>query len=195
MFILTAENFKEARITIFLISINVIIFISFNFAIELDYFLLLAQINSRVINHYELWRLVTAMFLHGDILHIFSNMFGLLLFGAFLETYLSKISYLLLYFISGLTGNIFSLILLPLDTISLGASGCVFGLLGAVIIIIAMQKDKSLLILAIVYVLLFIVSSFSPGINYYAHIFGLLGGISLGYILRKKKKVKENQYL
>jgi len=194
MFILTAENFKEARITLFLISINIIIFITFNFAIKPDYFLLLAQINDRVINHYELWRLITAMFLHGDILHIFSNMFGLLLFGAFLETYFTKISYLLVYFISGLIGNIFSLILLPLDTISLGASGCIFGLIGAAIIIIAIHKDKSLLILGMVYVLLFIISSFSPGINYFAHIFGLLGGLFFGYILRKKKQEKEYQY-
>ncbi|MHA2429543.1 MAG: rhomboid family intramembrane serine protease [Promethearchaeota archaeon] len=193
MFVLTSENFKEARVTIFLISINIIIFISFNFAIE-PYYLLLAQINNRVINHYELWRLITAMFLHGDILHIFSNMFGLLLFGAFLETYFTKISYLLLYFISGLIGNIFSLILLPLDTISLGASGCVFGLIGAAIIIIAMHNDKNLLFLGIIYVLLFIISSFSPGTNYFAHIFGLLGGILFGYLLRKKKQVKEFQY-
>ncbi len=194
MFVLTAENFKEARITLFLISINIIIFISFSFAIEPAYFLLLAQINDRVINHYELWRLITAMFLHGDILHIFSNMFGLLLFGAFLETYFTKISYLLVYFISGLTGNIFSLILLPLDTISLGASGCVFGLIGAAIIIITIHKDKSLLILGMVYVLFFIISSFSPGINYFAHIFGLLGGLFFGYLLRKKKQEKEYQY-
>ncbi|MFX1587397.1 MAG: rhomboid family intramembrane serine protease [Promethearchaeota archaeon] len=194
MFVLTAENFKEARITLFLISINIIIFISFSFAIEPDYFFLLAQINDRVINHYELWRLITAMFLHGDILHIFSNMFGLLLFGTFLETYFSKRSYLLLYFISGLIGNTFSLILLPLDTISLGASGCIFGLIGASFIIIVMHKDKSFLILGIVYVLLFIISSFSPGINYFAHIFGLLGGLFIGYLLRKKKQVKEVQY-
>ena len=194
MFILTAENFKEARITLFLISINIIIFISFSFAIEPDYFFLLAQINDRVINHYELWRLITAMFLHGDILHIFSNMFGLLLFGAFLETYFSKRSYLLLYFISGLIGNTFSLMLLPLDTISLGASGCVFGLIGAAVIIIIMHRDKSLLFLGVVYVLLFIISSFSPGINYFAHIFGLLGGLFIGYVLRKKKQVKEYQY-
>ncbi|MFX1361556.1 MAG: rhomboid family intramembrane serine protease, partial [Promethearchaeota archaeon] len=191
MFVLTAENFKEARITLFLISINIVIFISFSFARETEYFLLLAQINDKVINHYELWRLITAMFLHGDILHIFSNMFGLLLFGAFLEAYFTKISYLLLYFISGLTGNIFSLILLPLDTISLGASGCVFGLIGAAVIIIFMHRDKSLLILAMVYVLFFIISSFSPGINYFAHIFGFLGGLLIGYLLRKKKQVKE----
>jgi len=194
MFVLTVENFKEARITLFLISINIIIFILFKFAIDPEYFLLLAQINNKIINHYELWRLITAMFLHSDILHIFSNMFGLLLFGAFLETYLTKISFLLLYFISGLTGNIFSLILLPLDTISLGASGCIFGLIGAAIIIIAMHKDKSILILGMMYVFLFIISSFSPGINYFAHIFGLLGGVLFGYLLRKKKKVKEYQY-
>ncbi|MFX0025411.1 MAG: rhomboid family intramembrane serine protease [Candidatus Hermodarchaeota archaeon] len=194
MFVLTAENFKGARITLFLISINIIIFITFNFAIEPEYFFLLAQINDKIIHHYELWRLITAMFLHGDILHIFSNMFGLLLFGAFLETFFTKISYLLLYLISGLIGNIFSLMLLPTDTISLGASGCVFGLIGAAIIIIVMHKDKSILILGIVYVLLFILSSFSPGVNYFAHIFGLLGGLFFGYILKKKKQVKEYQY-
>ncbi|MFW9945753.1 MAG: rhomboid family intramembrane serine protease [Candidatus Odinarchaeota archaeon] len=194
MFVLTAENFKEARITLFLISINIIVFISFSFVREPDYFLLLAQINNEIINHYELWRLITAMFLHADILHIFSNMFGLLLFGAFLEKFYTKISYLLLYFISGLIGNLFSLILLPIDTISLGASGCVFGLIGAAIIIITMHKDKSILILGIVYVLLFISSSFSPGVNYFAHIFGLLGGLFFGYILKKKKQIKEDQY-
>jgi len=191
MFVLSTESFRKARITFFLITINIIFFISFNLAIEQNFFLLLVQDNDRIINHFEYWRLISAMFLHGDVLHLFSNMFALLIFGTFSESQFSKIAFIFLYITSGLIGNLFSLILLPLNSISLGASGCIFGLIGAAIVIIIKQKNRTLLIFGGIYVLYFVISSLSPEINFYAHIFGLLGGFLFGFLLKRKERIEE----
>jgi len=187
MFVLEASNFKEARITIFLISINVLLYIFFSFAFE-DLFYQLVQINSRIFVELEIWRLFTSMFLHGDSMHLFSNMIALLLFGTYVELNFSKFEFLSIYFISGLIGNMFSLFLLDINVISLGASGAIFGLIGATLSLVIVERDAPLIILGLFYVFYFVFSSFSPGINYFAHIFGLLGGFSIGYAFKGKKK-------
>jgi len=184
MIILDADDIKNSKLTWSLIIFNVICFIFFITPIGENYLFLFVQINNKVINDLEVWRLFTAMFLHSDIMHLFSNMFGLLLFGALVENNFSKSEFLFIYFISGLIGNTFSLFLLPIFSISLGASGAIFGLLGASFVLIAFE-NPSLLILALVYVMFFLTSSFAPGINAWAHIFGLIGGIGLGYFFRK----------
>lgn len=187
MFILDASNFKEARITIFLISINVLLYFFFSLAFE-DLFYQLVQINSKIFVELEIWRLFTSMFLHGDAMHLFSNMIALLLFGTYVELNFSKFEFLLIYFISGLIGNIFSLFLLPFNVISLGASGAIFGLIGATLSLLIVERDIRLIILGLFYVFYFVFSSFSPGINYFAHIFGLLGGFSTGFAFKRKKR-------
>jgi len=187
MFILDASNFKEARITIFLISINTLLYVFFSFAFE-DIFYLLVQINSKIINDLEVWRLFTSMFLHGDVLHLFSNMVSLLLFGAYVELSYSKYQFLILYFVSGLIGSFFSMLFLPLDVISLGASGAIFGLIGAAFSILIVERNAPLILLGLFYVFYFVFSSFSPGINYFAHIFGLSGGFIIGYLFKRNKK-------
>jgi len=187
MFILEASNFKEARITIFLISVNVLLYVLFSFALE-DVFYLLVQINSKIINDLEIWRLFTSMFLHGDVLHLFSNMVSLLIFGAYVELSFSKYQFIILYFVSGLIGSFFSMLFLPSNVISLGASGAIFGLIGAAFSILIVQRDTPLIFLGLIYVFYFVFSSFSPGINYLAHIFGLSGGLIIGYLLKRNKK-------
>jgi membrane associated rhomboid family serine protease len=190
MFVLEASNFKEARITIFLISINVLLYFFFSLAFE-DLFYQLVQINNKIIVELEIWRLFTSMFLHGDSMHLFSNMIALLLFGTYVELNFSKFEFLLIYFISGLIGNLFSLFLLPFNVISLGASGAIFGLIGATLSLLIVERDTPLIILGLFYVFYFVFSSFSPGINYFAHIFGLLGGFSAGFAFKRKKKSVE----
>ena len=187
MFVLEASNFKEARITIFLISINVLLYFFFSLAFE-DLFYQLVQINNKIIVELEIWRLFTSMFLHGDLMHLFSNMIALLLFGTYVELNFSKFEFLLIYFISGLIGNLFSLFLLGFNVISLGASGAIFGLIGATLSLLIVERDTPLIILGLFYVFYFVFSSFSPGINYFAHIFGLLGGFSTGFTMKRKKK-------
>jgi rhomboid protease GluP len=142
-------------------------------------------INDNVINHFEIWRLFTSMFVHGDISHIISNMFGLILFGSYVEQVFKKIHYLVIYFISGLIGNFFTLLLFPPYTISLGASGAIFGLIGASFITILYERDIGLLYIAFFYLLYFILSSFAPNINLWAHLFGLLTGLGISYVIVK----------
>jgi len=192
MMVLDIENLKEARITLTLIFVNVLSFIIFNLALSQEYILLLVQINRKIINEYEIWRLFTSIFLHSDPIHLFSNMIALLMFGATVEINksISKIQFLLIYFVSGLIGNVFSLLLFPLDTISLGASGAIFGLIGVAFVMIATDYPP-LLLFALFYIGFFIVTSFTPGINYWAHIFGLLGGLLFGYLFyRRKNKIR-----
>lgn len=194
MFILNASNFKEARITIFLISINTLLFVLFSFTPR-EVFLLLVQDNSKIINDLEIWRLFTSMFLHGDLLHLFSNMVSLLIFGAYVELSYSKYQFLIIYFISGLIGSFFSMLLLDLDVISLGASGAIFGLIGAAFSISIVERNTPLIFLGLIYIFYFVFSSFSPEINYFAHIFGLLGGLVMGYLFKRdKKSVVKSQY-
>ena len=152
MMILDIESLKDARITLTLIFVNILSFLLFNLTAPEEVILLLVQINRNIIYEYQIWRLITSMFLHGDPIHLLSNMFALLLFGATVENNksISKIKFLIIYFISGLIGNLFSLILLPLDAISLGASGAIFGLIGVVFTIIA-TDDRSLLFFALFY--------------------------------------------
>ena len=187
MFVLEASNFKEARITIFLISINVLLYFFFSLAFE-DLFYQLVQINSKIFVELEIWRLFTSMFLHGDAMHLFSNMIALLLFGTYVELNFSKFEFLLIYVLSGLIGNMFSLYLLLFNVISLGASGAIFGLIGATLSLLIVERDTPLIMLGLFYVFYFVFSSFSPGINYFAHIFGLLGGFLMGYVLKRKRK-------
>jgi rhomboid protease GluP len=188
MFVLDASNFKNAKITLFLITFNTLLYFFFFFGNIDDLFYLLVQINSKVVNDLELWRLVTSMFLHGDALHLFSNMFSLLIFGSYIELSFSKYKFVLIYFISGILGSVFTIFLLPLNTISLGASGAIFGLIGAALSILIFERNNPLIILGLVYVLYFVITSFSPGINYLAHIFGLIGGFVTGYLLRRNKR-------
>ena len=188
MYILDSESFKKAIITQALIIINCISFIVFTILLPIEFILQLVQKNSKIVRDLEYYRLITSMFLHANIMHIFSNMIALLLFGTAVENNYSKLEYLIIYFISGLIGNLFSLILLPLDVISLGASGAIFGLIGAAFVLFAVDGDRTLIFLGILFLFYFIIASLAPGINLWAHLFGLVGGILFGYIFIPKRK-------
>ncbi len=194
MLILDADTIKESRITITLILINIFCFIAFNMILPVDYLLLLVQKNDSILENQELWRLITSMFLHADVFHLFSNCVALLIFGAAVEGEYSKIEYLIIFFISGLIGNVFSLFLLPYNAISLGASGAVFGLIGAAFVLFV-REDPSFLFLGVLYLVYFIMMGLEPGINIFAHLFGLAGGILFGYLFNLKRKDEfENYY-
>ena len=182
MYVLDVEQFKKARLSLTLILINVLCYILFNLALPQRYILAFVQINVLIIEDLELWRLLTPIFFHADIIHLFSNMVGLLLFGAVVEENYSKVQYIIIYFLSGLIGNLFSLWLLPLYSISLGASGAIFGLMGATVIMFLFEEDKTLLLFGLVYIAFFLYCSLAPGINIWAHLFGLIGGVGFGYL-------------
>ncbi len=133
----------------------------------------------------EKYRLVTAMFLHADINHILSNMMILYFAGELVESRVGPALFLCIYMISGILGNVTSYYYEMISGArysSLGASGAVYGILGA-LFLLAVVKTKGLSInpkriLAVTVFLIY--GSFSvPNIDFMAHIGGLISGFIL----------------
>jgi membrane associated rhomboid family serine protease len=128
------------------------------------------------------YRLVTSMFLHGFLLHIVFNMVALFFIGVPVEQYLGRARYIGLYFVSGLAGSAGALLQAPLAP-TVGASGAIFGILGAMLII-EWQITGRFAGQAMTWIIINLVISFSfSGISWGGHIGGLIGGIlvTLGY--------------
>jgi membrane associated rhomboid family serine protease len=116
------------------------------------------------------------MFLHASILHIAFNMYALWVIGTPVEQYLGRVRYLGLYFVSGLAGSAGGLLQAP-NTPILGASGAIFGILGAMLII-EWQVTGRLAGNAATWILINLVISFAiPNISWGGHVGGLIGGI------------------
>ena len=80
----------------------------------------------------EMWRFFSAIFLHGSLLHLAYNLFALALFGSILEKLIGSRKFLLIFFISGILANLISV---NFYSSSLGASGAIFGIIGALVAI------------------------------------------------------------
>jgi membrane associated rhomboid family serine protease len=125
---------------------------------------------------HQWYRLVTAMFLHASILHIGFNMYALWVIGRPIEQYLGTARYVGLYFVSGLAGSAGALLQSPFTPV-LGASGAIFGILGAMMIL-EWQVTGSLAGQAAALVAINLGLSFViPGISWGGHVGGLIGGI------------------
>lgn len=82
--------------------------------------------------YWEVWRFLTAIFLHGSLLHLVYNLFALLLFGSIAEKFAGGKKFLIVFFVSGIVANIVSV---NFYSSSLGASGAIFGIIGLIIIL------------------------------------------------------------
>ncbi len=128
----------------------------------------------------QIWRLITPVFLHGSIVHLGFNMYALYIFGPGLERHFGHARFLALYLLSGFAGNVlsFAFSLAP----SLGSSTAIFGLLGAEGVFLyrnrgvfggsARRALSNILMIALVN----FVIGFTPGIDNWGHLGGLLGG-------------------
>lgn len=141
----------------------------------------LGQVNFAIIYYGWYWQLFTSMFVHVSIVHLLGNMFFLLIFGLRAEELFSLKEYLLIYFLSGLTGNLLTL-LFGLDMVSAGASGAIFGVFGACIIYIRRAIGQSI-ITALMYAFFLFMINIGPGVNFLAHLGGLAVGLLIGYVL------------
>lgn len=136
-------------------------------------------------------RLITSTFVHGGVMHLANNMYGLVISGLFLSTILPNWRLIGCYLICGVGGSIAGAALHP-DIISVGASGAILGLWG-VLIALAVLKDprvvddgrKVLLINGLTFAgLTIFMGSVTPGIDNAAHIGGLITGFLLGVVIR-----------
>jgi membrane associated rhomboid family serine protease len=136
------------------------------------------------------WLLITAGFLHGSILHLFFNAYILWVVGGQLESIVGSIRFGIIYFLSLLGGSIASYLFSPFGTYSVGASGAIFGLMGAMLVVgrkfkIDISQITTLVILNVV--LGFVIS----GIDWRAHLGGLFAGALITWILFNATSLKD----
>jgi membrane associated rhomboid family serine protease len=130
------------------------------------------------------WRLITAAFLHYGPIHLGFNMFFLYWIGTPLEQYLGRARFLLVYFVSGLAGSAGALVLSP-HAVTVGASGAIFGILGAALILERQGSyvlgGSAMGLIVINLALGFVLSNVSIG----GHIGGLIGGAACMLVLSR----------
>ncbi|HLX44738.1 MAG TPA: rhomboid family intramembrane serine protease [Bryobacteraceae bacterium] len=129
------------------------------------------------------WRLITAGFLHGGILHILMNMWVLFDLGAQVEEACGTSRFLVIYSVSNVTGFLASFYFLP--SLSIGASAAIFGLIGAMIGVGVRDRSSYGSALRSFYMrwaIYGLILSLIPGTDYAAHIGGLAGGFAVGFI-------------
>jgi len=162
-------------------------------------FLLLygAKINQFILQG-EFWRFLTPVFLHGSIIHLSFNMYAIYSIGPSLERKYGSTSFILLYIIGALFGNVVSFLFSP--NVSLGASTAIFGLIAAQGVYI--YKNRYLLgsaakplltnVLFMIAVNLFL--GLSPGIDNWGHLGGLVGGFLYAWFAGPSFGISENLF-
>jgi len=134
------------------------------------------------------WTILSSMFMHGGFGHIFVNMFTLYFFGSYLSSIIGDKKFLLVYFGGGILGNILFILLSHPYSTAIGASGAVFAVAGALVVLNPRIRVLVFFILplplwaAVILGLLII----SPGIAWQAHLGGLVFGLGAGYYIRKQ---------
>lgn len=139
----------------------------------------------------EWWRLLAAMFLHGGVLHLGVNLLGLYQLGGLFEIMFSTRRFVLIYFLTGIVASLTSAVNLPPGGSAVGASGAIFGVLGAFVLSIRRSprwrhdpNARNLVGQFIFWIVANIVIGFNvPQIDNAAHIGGLVTGLLLGALL------------
>lgn len=194
--------------TWFLVVVNVVVFLVMIFKFEsfISFHtrdMLISGANFRpMVEKGEWWRLFTCLFLHGGFMHLFFNMYGLLFAGLFLEPMLGRVRFLLFYLLAGLVSSVSSIWWYE-ATVSVGASGAIFGLYGIFLTLLLTNlfpKDfrNAVLLNTALYVGLNLIMGLAGGIDNAAHIGGLLCGALIGLLLypglkKRAQKIEKNE--
>ncbi len=177
------DIFKEKTpyVTYALIAINTIIFL-IGYGLNINNGLINAFANNYdAVTGGEYYRLITSAFIHGGVLHILCNMYVLYVIGAQTENFFGHVKFLVIYILSALSGSLLSILLNP-DSISVGASGAIFGLFGALLYFgynyrVYLGNTLVRQIIPVILINLFIGFSL-PGVDNFAHIGGLVAGVT-----------------
>ena len=172
---------KKPYVTRILIALNVIMFLITMF--DENLFLQTVVWNIGIIKYGQFYRLLTGMFLHANIIHLFFNMSALNSIGSQLEGFIGRTKFLIVYLLSGLIGGLLTVALHGTEYVGVGASGAIFGLLGSLLYfgyhyrVYLGQVMKSQIIPVIIVNLA--IGFMFPNIDNFAHIGGLLGGVTV----------------
>lgn len=145
---------------------------------------------SKINQDQEYFRLFTSMFLHGSIIHFLANSYFLYQLGSSLETMLGKLKYSILYLLSGLGGSLLVWLLGAENTVTIGASGALFGVLGALLLLTYVKSSwfnpysirsiRSLVFINLIFTLLM------PNISVLGHLGGFITGFAIMRLLLYK---------
>ena len=140
----------------------------------------------------EWWRLLTSTLLHGSILHLLFNMYALYWLGPQLERSLGHIRFAALYVLSALGGSVASYWFSDLRTVSVGASGAIFGLITATIVIgREMRTEVSQLVVLLG--LNVVIGFLQPGIDWRAHFGGAVTGAIVAFLYTKGTRLNRDR--
>ena len=182
---------KSPLITYALIAINVILYVVPLLYGQLDEMVATLCVHGPSIRAGQYYRLISGIFMHGSIWHLLLNCYSLYVLGSQIESFLGKFKYTIIYFLSGLMGSLFSIIFNG-NVASIGASGAIFGLMGALVYfgyhyrVYLGNVIKSQIIPLIVANLVF--GFVATGVDNAAHIGGLIGGalVTIGLGIKDK---------
>ena len=186
---------KYPIVTYLLIALNVILYVVPVLTNSYDTIINNFCVYGPLIKAGQYYRIITGAFLHGGILHLAFNCYALYVIGSQLESYLGKVRYLIIYLFSAVTASLFSMIFN--SNPSIGASGAIFGLMGALVYfgyhyrVYLGNVLKSQIIPLILFNLL--IGALSTGIDNFAHIGGLIGGLLITSALGIKYKSSTSQ--
>lgn len=146
----------------------------------------------------EVWTLITSIFFHGNVVHLAVNMMALFFFGRALESRINGHRLLAIFFLSGIVGNLTSLLFYSSSTPLIGASGAIFGVMGAAMLIKPFEFiiypyiiPVPIALVGIFYTIYTAISFISGGdgqIAYAAHLGGLVVGLLFGFKEESRKK-------
>ena len=182
---------------IILVAVNVIVFLICTFTGKLLYNRGALSVEEVLVNG-EFYRLFTSMFLHWNVEHLFSNMIVLYYVGAIVERELGTLPYTVLYLLSGLMGNLFSIgyeLFVNLYGSSAGASGAVFGVEGALLFLVMIRRGRleSMTLGRVAFAVAFsLYCGFtSAGVNNAAHVGGVLMGFTAAAAIVGCRKARQ----
>jgi rhomboid protease GluP len=187
-----ALKVKKPTLTYALIGINIAVFLFFNLYTMLhgqNYESMLENFGAKVnklIAAGQYWRLVSPIFLHVNLLHLLVNCYSLYILGNVVERIYGHSKYVAIYFMAGIFGSIASFIFSIQNAV--GASGAIFGLFGA-LVYYGVEEPKIFKkyfgssVVATIAINIFITFSI-PGIDYFAHLGGLVGGFLTAYAIK-----------
>lgn len=185
---------KDKSLTLILIGINIVIFLITAFLsrniFDIDSKILsdFGAKSNMLIKQGQVWRLLTCAFLHSGLVHIACNMYSLYIIGPQIQQIYGVKKYVYIYSISCITSSLLSYLMSPYS-ISVGASGGIFGLMGALLAFAIIERHKInkkyiSSLMQIIIINLFIGLSIK-NIDNFGHVGGLLGGLLSGYVLYK----------
>ena len=183
-------NTKRPILTWIVIALNLLVYavmVVASLVLDVDSDILLILFGAKVnefIDMGQVWRLFTCMFLHVGLMHLLCNCYAIFIYGPIVERLYGRVKFVIIYLISGLAGSVLSYSFST--AASVGASGAIFGLIGCMFYfrekhpeLFSMVFGKRLfMVLGINLLLGFI----QPGIDFYGHIGGFLGGFLASWI-------------